>query len=291
MKSNSLNANQIARIASAVANVLGGQPSKGRGRGGRKPRNADRRPGKPGRGRKTNPTIGALDAIARDVRTMDDDTAFQTITTLIKSVGSKVLEIAKAQDAKQETPIGVTSLSNLSYGKIASLVPQAMKVAAESQPDVYDEDFVRNVKHILGKVDRNSRAFSEMRSRINTEVATGKLSAPLAAYFKVTTGKRASLALRGLASMNEKPAQPTHSFNAVNAQATFQAIIAKAGKDLNKLFANHESSLNALCSFAYGTQQLGKAVWTQTCDKVDYAVVAQIRSESSVAQMKVRKSA
>lgn len=283
---------QIAQaVAKAVAAVLGGQQPS-RGRGGRKdPRSTDRRPGKPGRGRKTNPTINALDAIARDVRTMDDDTAYQTITTLIKSVGSKVLEIAKGQDAKQETPIGVTSLSNLSYGQISNLVPQAMKVAAESQPDVYDEDFVRNVKHILGKVDRNSRAFSEMRSRINTEVATGKLSAPLAAYFKVTTGKRASLALRGLASMNEKPAQPTHSFNAVNAQATFQAIISKAGKDINKLFANHESSLNALCSFAYGTEQLGKQVWNQTCTKVDYAVVAQIRSESSVAQMKVRKSA
>ncbi|MEK7648757.1 MAG: hypothetical protein AAB400_02430, partial [Patescibacteria group bacterium] len=291
MKSQTLNANQIAQIASAVAQVIGGQqpdgkPGRGR-RGGKSPRGG-RRPGKP-QDRKSQ-TINTLDTIARNVRTMSDDTAHKTITTLIKSVGPKVLEIAKQQDAKLESPNGVSSLNDLSYGQFKNIVPQAMKAAAENQPDVYTEDFIRDVKHILGQVERNSRAFSEMRSSINTEVANGKLNVHLASYFKVTTGKRASLALRGLAAMNEKPAQPTHSFNAVNAQATFQAIIAKSGKDINKLFANHESSLSALSNFAYGSQQLGKSVWSQACAKVDYAVVAQIRVESSVTQMKVRKA-
>lgn len=154
-----------------------------------------------------------------------------------------------------------------------------MKAAAETQPSVFMQDFVRDVKHVLSRVERSNRAFSDMRGKINTEAATNKLNAPMAAYFKVTTGKLASKAVVALHAMNEKSSGDT--FNAVSAQTTYQGLIKKP--NLNALYAKHESSLQAICFFAYGPKD-GRTIWSQLCAQVDLAKVARIRAETKAAQ-------
>lgn len=258
-------------------------------RGRSKQQRNDRQPKKD-----NNPTMKALDMISRNAGRISDDAAIAVVTKAFKAVVPSIVEIAKArmQGSDPAAASKIASIGHLTYGQVKDAAPKALVMAAEQQPGVFTEEFAMTLTKVIGTVRKHRSSFQQLRTQLRDDAAHGKIDAKLVALYHLTTGKLASLAVRGIQAMNEKPAN-NGTFNSINAQSTYQAIIKKHANNLNTLFAKSEDELKAICFYGYGPRD-GKAIWTQLCDQVDRAIITRVRNEHKAAQgrpIQVRKSA
>lgn len=285
------NHNEIAKLAKTIRNAET-QLKKLQGNGkpsGRRDR---------GKTRVQSPLQHTLGQIASMASRMSDDDAHTVVTKAIKAMVSNVVVIAKMRvDGRDPAAASkITSIQHLTYGQVKDAANRALVATSEQQPNLFTPEFCKSLQLVLGSVEKNRNAFSGLREMIRDDAAHGKLDANLVANYRLTTGKLASMAIRGLQAMNEKPAS-TGSFNSLNAQATYQAIAKKnsGANVINVFLAKHEDDLHALCIYGYGPRD-GKAIFSQFCEQADRATIARIRAEAKANKMgpsvaSVRKSA
>lgn len=269
---------KVNQIASAVAKIIGGQhPSKGRRRSRKAPRGS-------GNGRQTE-SQRALNQIAKNAGRINDNDAHALVIKAMKAMTPNVVQIAKAR-VEGHDPVAaskITSMSHLTYGQVKDSAYRALVETAAQQPNVFTEETTNALRTILGTVEKNRNSFQALREMVRDDAAHGKLDANMVAFFKLTTGKLASKAVRSLQAMNEKPVHQG-SFNTSNAQATYQAIVKKHDASVNSFLAKHEDDIRALCIYGYGPRD-GQTIFTQLCEKADRATIARIRTESKAVSV------